>query len=146
LPAETNTSVKPQGWAWTDDYAAQKPAPAPTDTVPIIVRDNGVFVTIMLDNRSLEMAVDTGATNGALPLSFGEKLIAEGAANEGPKVDVTMADGKTRTERSVIVNAVKVGSHTARGSHFRPTTPSRCLGSASCRRSASSASTPSMAC
>jgi len=72
----------------------------------------------MIGGRSLQMLVDTGATHGSLPTSFGDQLIADGVATEGPGGMVTLADNSSHRERSIIVNSITIGNHTLNDVHF----------------------------
>jgi hypothetical protein len=57
------------------------------------------------------MALETGASTGSLPTSFADKLIADGAATEGPPEKFKLADGSIPTARTIIIADVMIGGH-----------------------------------
>ena len=60
------------------------------------------------------MLLDTGANVGQIPAKLADHLIATGHATEGGGFPVSIADGSTVNSRSVIIDAVTVGTHTVR--------------------------------
>jgi hypothetical protein len=90
----------------------------PSDSVPLEVVDNEIHINVMVGGRSLRMVLDTGATHGSVPTSFGEKLLAEGVATEGPPAEITLADNSKHMSRTIIVRSVTIGAHTAHDVHF----------------------------
>jgi hypothetical protein len=111
---ESQTSVKPDRWPANDFVVA----PAPVDNVPLYVTDNTMRLSVLAGGHRLTMILDTGATHGSMPPSFGERLLDEGAAVEGPHVTVTLADGSTHESRTIIVNLLTIGGHTAHDVRF----------------------------
>jgi clan AA aspartic protease (TIGR02281 family) len=106
-------------------YTAQAPAPAPTyaapptrDDVPVLVGHNTVEAMVIVGGRSLDMLVDTGATNGSLPTEFADQLIRDGAATESEQEPFKMANGAIKTGRTIIVNTVMIGNHTIHDIRF----------------------------
>jgi clan AA aspartic protease (TIGR02281 family) len=61
--------------------------------------------------------LDTGATNLTVTEPLAERLLAQGFAHEGPEVTVTLADGSERDGRTIIIDAVTIGSHVLRDIH-----------------------------
>jgi clan AA aspartic protease (TIGR02281 family) len=55
--------------------------------------------------------IDTGATSLTVTEPLAQRLLAQGFADEGPRVAVTMADGSEREGRTIIVDRVTIGGH-----------------------------------
>jgi predicted aspartyl protease len=119
--AVTETSVRPQRWPPDGNTVVAPPpvvAPSPVDEVPLNVADNTMRLNVIVGGRSLTMVLDTGATHGSVPTSFGEKLLADGSAVEGPQTTVTLADNTTHKSRTIMVKSLTIGSHTVHDVRF----------------------------
>ena len=97
---------------------AVESAPAPkassTDSVPFVYSDDQVLITVTVGGQGWPMLLDTGANVGQIPAKLADRLIATGHATEGGGFPVSIADGSTVNSRSVIIDAVTVGTHTVR--------------------------------
>jgi hypothetical protein len=94
---------------------AQAPTrePVTEDVIPLIIVDKtSALINVVVGGRSLVMTVDTGASDGTLPTTFANTLIADGKAVEGESEKVSLADGSIVTSRTVTVHTVVVGGHT----------------------------------
>jgi predicted aspartyl protease len=89
-----------------------------SDDVPITVRHDAAFITVLLGGRSIIMTIDTGATSGQVPTSFADALIADGAATEGEQETFKIADGSSRMFRTIIIANVNIGGHVVHNVQF----------------------------
>jgi hypothetical protein len=74
---------------------------------------HAAYITVLLGGRSIIMTVDTGATSGQVPAAFADALIADGAGTEGEQETFKIADGSSRTSRTIIITNVNIGGHIA---------------------------------
>jgi clan AA aspartic protease (TIGR02281 family) len=70
-----------------------------------------VFAQVTLGDQPVLMQIDTGATTMLITQGMAETLLSTGEADAGPDATYTMADGRTRNARQVIIHAVRIGSH-----------------------------------
>jgi hypothetical protein len=89
-----------------------------SDDVPVVISNNRAIANVMLGGRSLQMLVDTGATTGQVPTAFADALIADGAATEGEQETFKIADGSSRTSRTIIIANVNIGGHVVHNIQF----------------------------
>jgi predicted aspartyl protease len=89
-----------------------------SDDVPIVVKHDTAFINVLLGGRSIIMTVDTGATSGQVPAKFADALIADGAATEGEQETFKIADGSSRTSRTIYIANVNIGGHVVHNIQF----------------------------
>jgi clan AA aspartic protease (TIGR02281 family) len=88
------------------------PVPALGDAVPIASDAGHAKVMVILGGVGTFMLIDTGASVMSITTAIADQLIANGGATENGQTNITVADGSTKTERSIIVKNLTIGSHT----------------------------------
>lgn len=80
-------------------YVAPPPAPTNvTNGVPITLEGRRAMVPVTLGSKAAMMLIDTGCTDMTVTRQMAVDLIAAGQATTGLPVDVTFADGSTKSE------------------------------------------------
>jgi clan AA aspartic protease (TIGR02281 family) len=92
------------------------PSPSPPfDSIPFLYNDTGGMVVVVnVGNKTLPMAVDTGASGSTITETLAGQLLIEGHAVQGPIVDATLANGVTHKVRTITVDTMTVGNHLLR--------------------------------
>lgn len=102
---------------------APVPGPAPSysspggtaqagDAVPLTMVEGAMHVNVNISGRAVDMMLDTGANVSTVTASLADAMISNDQATEGPGMNVAMADGSTRHERSISVKTLTFGGHT----------------------------------
>jgi Aspartyl protease len=100
------------------DYAADSAAtvaPAPAsfgeDSVGIISDGVQAMTSVKLGAQTVMMTIDTGATHMMISSSVANRLVADNQADEGAMMNVVVADGRTVSERALVIHRVQIGRH-----------------------------------
>ena len=109
--------MRSEAYCANPDTTEQLDQPAPTyagNSVPLYSNDGGHshHLTVVLGNQSVNMLLDTGASNLGITQSIAYSLVNSGAATWGPNEPVIIADGSTHEQRTVIISRVTLGEHT----------------------------------
>jgi hypothetical protein len=93
----------------------------PNESVPIVVDGARAFAPVIMGGVALNMVIDTGASESSIKAVVADRLLALNQATSGPDATFTLADGSSRTERTVFINTLTLGSHTVRNVHVSVT-------------------------
>jgi len=113
--AARNSRAESNSRALTFDEFAPTTTTQTQFSVPIIPTGShgGKAVDITLgDKMTLSMIIDTGSDIVGVTESIADQLILNNEAVELEKVDTTLANGLTQTERMVNINKLTIGGHT----------------------------------
>ena len=100
------------------------PAPVVPDNPPVVAQnpgsvplysdDNGHSQRLMvtLGSETVNMLLDTGASELSVTQSVAYTLVSNGEAIWGPSVEVTLADGSSHMERVILIGRVMLGGLT----------------------------------
>jgi hypothetical protein len=89
------------------------PPPAPAvEAIELTYALGMIHVAASVGGMPLTLAVDTGASESAIPTRIADQLIAKGEAIETASNKYVMADGTVREERRIIVKTMMLGAHT----------------------------------
>lgn len=94
------------------------PAPAPvvaaappvSDRVALESDGSNWYVYVKLGSTTHKMGLDTGASTPHVHLSSALTLVGNGEATWGTSTEATLADGTVRTQRTITINHVSIGS------------------------------------
>ena len=112
-PATTTVSApEPKPVAPETAPTYDNPPSTSGDDVPFINQSGGMAVNVLVGGHAAQMILDTGASISSIPPVLADQLIAEGHATEGSGGTITLADGSSHHERSVVADAMTIGNHT----------------------------------
>jgi predicted aspartyl protease len=92
-------------------YAAPAPASFGEDSVGIISDGVQAMTSVKLGAQTVMMTIDTGATHMMISSSVANRLVADNQADEGAMMNVVVADGRTVSERALVIHRVRIGRH-----------------------------------
>ena len=90
--------------------AAKPEAPA-RDAVQLIPLNNALYFHVSIDGHDELMQLDTGANISTIKESLADSLVAAGEAKDMGTREYVMANGVKSTHRTVVVQALQLGSH-----------------------------------
>ena len=88
-----------------------KPAAPARDAVQLIPLNNALYLHVSIDGHDELMQLDTGANISTIKESLADSLVAAGEAKDMGTGEYVMANGVKSTHRTVVVQALQLGSH-----------------------------------
>jgi gag-polyprotein putative aspartyl protease len=88
-----------------------KPAAPARDAVQLIPLNNALYLHVSIDGHDELMQLDTGANISTIKESLADSLVAAGEAMDMGTGEYVMANGVKSTHRTVVVQALQLGSH-----------------------------------
>jgi hypothetical protein len=88
-----------------------KPAAPARDAVQLIPLNNALYLHVSIDGHDELMQLDTGANISTIKESLADSLVAAGEAKDMGTREYVMANGVKSTHRTVVVQALQLGSH-----------------------------------
>ena len=88
-----------------------KPAAPERDAVQLIPLNNALYLHVSIDGHDELMQLDTGANISTIKESLANSLVAAGEAKDMGTREYVMANGVKSTHRTVVVQALQLGSH-----------------------------------
>ena len=88
-----------------------KPAAPARDAVQLIPLNNALYLHVSIDGHDELMQLDTGANISTIKESLANSLVAAGEAKDMGTREYVMANGVKSTHRTVVVQALQLGSH-----------------------------------
>ena len=82
------------------------------EEIPLQVRGRSLFANVVINQQSIPMVVDTGASLICLPAKLAQTLGVD-ASSEDPTITLVMADGRRIAARKVTLDRVRVGTFEA---------------------------------
>jgi hypothetical protein len=124
-PATQPYGTSPSTQPFQQQPQVQAPSTPPTtiaarptgrDSVPIIVSADGkmVHVDMIVGGQPVRMHLDTGATQMTITEAIATKIVRDRQGSYGPKSKGKLADGTIHETYTVLINEVRIGTHTIR--------------------------------